>query len=438
MLNLQELLKKAQEIDEHETLCDRCLGRCFARLGRGLTNPERGRALRIVIAMLQGGEPSRSRPEECAICRGLFARVEEWAARAQERVQGYEFRTYLVGTRVPADVEEAERKLWERYGITLKQAEPLKQEFNREVGKRLREKLLQQGRDVTVDFENPEVVLLLDLERNCVELTVNSLFIYGRYRKLVRGIPQTKWPCRKCRGRGCPECNYTGKQYPESVEELIAAPVLEAAQGVGHALHGAGREDIDARMLGRGRPFVLEIKEPRRRTLDLKVLEREINERARGKIEVEGLRFVDRKAVEVIKGMESKRKAYRAQVEFGRPVTQQELNDALQKLIGEIQQRTPQRVSHRRADLVRIRRVFEIQGRMTGEREAIVELITEGGLYVKELISGDEGRTRPSLAELLGTQAQVTELDVLDVQGEIPFEGVNATAPSGDEAESPR
>src|SRR2546422_4343131 len=45
----------------------------------------------------------------------------------------------------------------------------------------------------------------------------------------------------------------------------------------GHALHGMGREDVDARMLGRGRPFILEIKEPVRRTVDLPAVEGAVN-----------------------------------------------------------------------------------------------------------------------------------------------------------------
>jgi len=36
-------------------------------------------------------------------------------------------------------------------------------------------------------------------------------------------------------------------------------------------------------------------------------------------------------------------------------------------------------------------------------------------LYIKELISGDGGRTKPSLSELLGTETEVKELDVVDV-----------------------
>jgi len=42
---------------------------------------------------------------------------------------------------------------------------------------------------------------------------------------------------------------------------------------------------------------------------------------------------------------------------------------------------------------------------------------------VKELISSDDGRTEPSLAGLLETDAEVTALDVTSVEGEDePFE----------------
>jgi len=413
---MSELLDKAQEILEHERICDRCLGRCFARRGCGLTNEERGQALRIVLAISQNSKVTEAK--DCSICQGLFVGVERWAARALTRIEGYEFQTYLVGTRVPCDVEKAEQALWERYQIDIQQVEPIKQEFNREVGKRFGLMMAGRGQPILVDFREPQIVFLLDLGREQLKVHVNSLFIYGRYRKLMRGIPQTKWPCRACRGRGCRQCNYTGKTYPESVEELIAEPVLQAAQGKEHALHAAGREDVDARMLGSGRPFVLEITSPRKRSLDLALLQHEINDRARGKVEVSELHFVKSNVVEAVKEMEAQ-KSYRAKVAFGRNVAEDELQEALGKLIGEIEQRTPRRVSHRRADLKRSRKVLSLEGKLTGGQEAQIALVCDGGLYVKELISGDEGRTRPNLAELLGTSAQVVELDVLDVHGGI-------------------
>ena len=45
--------------------------------------------------------------------------------------------------------------------------------------------------------------------------------------------------------------------------------------------------------------------------------------------------------------------------------------------------------------------------------ELVIEC--EGGLYIKELISGDKNRSKPSVAEKLGTSAKCVQLDVLDV-----------------------
>ncbi|MGB4611299.1 MAG: tRNA pseudouridine(54/55) synthase Pus10, partial [Methanothermobacter thermautotrophicus] len=45
----------------------------------------------------------------------------------------------------------------------------------------------------------------------------------------------------------------------------------------------------------------------------------------------------------------------------------------------------------------------------------------EGGLYIKELISGDSGRTEPSVSSVLGVPARCVALDVLEV-GDEPSE----------------
>jgi tRNA pseudouridine synthase 10 len=185
--------------------------------------------------------------------------------------------------------------------------------------------------------------------------------------------------------------------------------------------HGAGREDVDALMLGSGRPFVIEVKEPRTRDVDPERLEEEINEFAEGKVEVENLRLATHDMVERVKGHDAS-KTYRMAVEFDEAVSAAELDEALAALDGAtIHQDTPQRVSHRRADITRTREVYEIDGELDGESpdtNATIEVHGEGGLYVKELVSGDEGRTDPSLSGLLETGAVVTALDVLDVEGE--------------------
>ena len=304
-------------------------------------------------------------------------------------------------------------------GLPEDAGEQFKSECNREVGKRV-----GQATGAEVDFGRPDVLAILDVEDETVDVTVNSTFVYGRYRKLERGIPQTKWPCSDCNGTGtlvdspCPHCDGTGFLYPESVEQLTAPPVVDAMDGSAESFHGAGREDIDALMLGTGRPFVVEVQRPQDRHPDAEALEEAINEYAEGKVEVEGVRLAAYDMVERVKELDAK-KRYRAQVEFDAPVSEDDFEAALAELDGAtIEQETPQRVSHRRAELVRTREVYDIDGEQTDDTHAIVEIEGEGGLYIKELVSSDDGRTVPSLAGLLGVEATVTALDVVAVEGE--------------------
>jgi tRNA pseudouridine synthase 10 len=404
-------------------VCDACLGRLVADRSFGLGNDERGRGLRVAVA-LEDDEPFEEPAEDCWVCEGECARHEWWAENAAAALRGYEFDTYQVGTRVPPLVEENDRLLREEVGLYPEAGEAFKSAFNREVGKRL-----GALRDAEVDFERPDVVVLCDLTTDEIEVQVNSAFVYGRYRKLERGIPQTEWPCRECNGTGrkrdeiCDGCDGTGYRYDESVEELTAPVVREAFDGADGTFHGAGREDVDARMLGTGRPFVIEVDEPHVRHVDTDALERDINEFADGKVEIKGLLLATHGMVERVKEHPAS-KTYRADVAFDEPVEETAFAAALADLDGAtVHQETPQRVDHRRASKTRTREVYDISGDLDDDRHATVEIHGEGGLYVKELVHGDEGRTEPSLAGLLCVDADVTALDVLAVEGEEePFE----------------
>ncbi len=402
-----EIIETAAAILRSGPICDECLGRAFAKLGHGFSNGERGRSLRTILSMV--GVSGRT--GTCWVCDGLFSRIEGFSARAVAAVEGVEYESYLFGVKLTARLRQMELFLGEKFPTGL--AEPLKHAFNREMGKAI-EARVGHG---TLDLTPPHLSFIIDLERDRIELRVLSLYIYGRYRKLVRGIPQTRWPCRLCQGQGCEACGFTGKQYPESVEEIVAAPFLIVAGAEKAHLHGAGREDIDARMLGTGRPFVLEVLAPRCRTLDLSSLQESVNSGSSGKVEVSGLHFVSRETVALVKETHAE-KTYRARVSFESEVTPTDLARALSSLVGMIHQRTPVRVAHRRADLVRERRLLDAEGTLLSVHEADLILRGEGGLYIKELVSGDGGRTVPSLSKRLGIASRVAELDVIDVTSE--------------------
>ncbi len=383
-------------------LCDHCLGRLFAKLTTGMSNDQRGAIVRSLVP----DAPADPGSAGCSICDGLFDEVRKFAEMAVRSSEGYEFSTFLVGTKVDAELLEREEQLWAEVGA--KEPENLKSELNRETGKVV-EALL--GKEV--DFTNPDMVYLVDTRFDRVETSVTPLFVYGRYRKHSREIPQTRWPCRDCRGKGCARCGGKGRMYEASVQDLTGPVVMRHAEGEEDFFHGMGREDIDARMLGNGRPFVVEVRRPRRRSLDLARVQEEINASAGGLVEVEGLRPSTRTEVRAIKES-THPKTYRVRVRFQHDFDHRKLNDIVRVLAeNPISQQTPNRVSHRRADLERMRTVRSFGTESVDGLEAVFVVEADSGTYIKELMHGDGGRTKPNVADVVGVPCEVVSLDVI-------------------------
>ena len=438
---LMEMLEKAQKMLEKYPLCNHCLGRQFALLGYGLDNQERGEALKLVLTM-KGHQLALSREKagvsllktlatngsfdmaaeilrklrrragekkECYLCEGRFKLLTELVNSSLEKLKDYEYATFLVGIELPTEVEEREDEFKAEFEV--KHGESMRNEFSRDVGKRISE-ITQKP----ADYKRPDIVVLLNPFTERVTLQVNPMYVAGRYKKLARGIPQSKWVCVRCRGKGCPRCNWTGKMYPESVEEIIAEPTLEKTLGEEASFHSAGREDIDARMLGRGRPFVIEVKKPKKRFIDLRDLAQTINRQAMDKLEVINLRLASRDTVRKLKKTEAAEKLYRAVVEFDRSVSDEEL-ETLEKTLTDavVHQQTPLRVLHRRADRVREKHIYEAKIKRLTPNRVEMRVRCQGGLYIKELITGDEGRTDPNVANIVSAKAEPLELDVLNV-----------------------
>ena len=382
-------------------LCPECFGRLFGRYGHGLTNPER--AARLGYPAPGDGTPTAG---PCPVCGGAFDRLGVWVDRALRAAEGLEWHRFTCGSRWDPERLAAEEALWSEVGTEW--GESLRSAFNRELGKRIEARTGSAGGP-----DHPDVVFLADLPVGRVEITVMSLYLQGRYRKLDRTIPQTRWPCRRCQGRGCAACGGTGKTYPTSVEELIGAPFVRATAAEGTRFHGMGREDIDARMLGRGRPFVLELLRPRIRTIDIPGLSGDLGPEAAGRVEVERLRPA--RAEDVVRVKEAApEKTYRVGVVGEAAVAK--INEALRLALAQtIAQRTPRRVAHRRSDRVRPRRIVAAQLVEAASGRFTIDLRTEAGTYVKEWVEGDDGRTDPSLAGLLGVPLKVEYLDVLEV-----------------------
>lgn len=181
-------------------------------------------------------------------------------------------------------------------------------------------------------------------------------------------------------------------------------------------------------MLGTGRPFVLELINPRSRTINLTDLQTAINTHGRGKVEVTPLCFTERSRIEHIKSARWA-KMYRAVV---RVPARGKLNESVTALRNcSISQRTPSRVVHRRADKIRRRHILDIQIEAVSDDLVTLFIWAESGTYIKELITGDGGRTAPSLQELTDCPIEMQTLDVIhigDKDGE-KIEGIKKQNP---------
>jgi tRNA pseudouridine synthase 10 len=340
-------------------------------------------------------------PACCELCEGLSNDLEFLSKLMVEESKDFEFESFYLGTKLYDEIAEREEKLNVK-GL-------FKHFFNLELRSRFEE--LSKKEHIS---NKGDIYFLVDARLNYVKVTPSPLYLCGRYNKLSRGLSQTTKTCLKCNGHGCIYCNGKGKLYDNSVEEIISGPLIKETLAKGSKFHGMGREDVDVRMLGNGRPFVIELIEPKKRKIDLKKAEKEINKS--DSVKVKDLEYSCEKRVKEIKSAKLD-KTYRATVSIQEHIQKEQIESALEELSGSnVYQRTPQRVLHRRSDIVRIRRVKSAELLDFNPGSVKIAFKTESGTYIKELVNGDKGRTVPNLASLLNCECRVDHLDVISIE----------------------
>jgi tRNA pseudouridine synthase 10 len=189
-----------------------------------------------------------------------------------------------------------------------------------------------------------------------------------------------------------------------------------------YKFHSAGREDVDVRMLGAGRPFVLELESAHRGTIspaELRAIAQALNDES-ADVEVDDLSIVhDRAVMNMLHRMsEEKRKKYRCVCYSSRALRADDALFAALNATKELtmQQKTPLRVLHRRSMLTRPRTIHTVDARLINEHWFVVDLETQAGAYIKEFCHGDMGRTTPSLGDLLHSVVDIVQLDVVGVE----------------------
>lgn len=251
-----------------------------------------------------------------------------------------------------------------------------------------------------------------------IECKHSAVFLAGRYCKFSRELSQSPWIVDGV------------KTMETSVEELIFDQVhnVFGIPLTNLKFSASGREDCDVRCLGKGRPFYIEMLDPKKTNFtytEFRQLENSINKSTL--IQVRDLQGVPRAELSKIKeGEQLKTKDYLALCITKDVVTQEQINKI--NSFGEVvlNQKTPIRVLHRRPVAVRKKKVYQMRATLVPNNDNVFELflVTEAGTYVKEFVHGDFGRTKPSVGDIIGTEVDIIALDVTAINLDWPKEVV--------------
>ncbi|KAG8583837.1 hypothetical protein GDO81_008566 [Engystomops pustulosus] len=274
-------------------------------------------------------------PQTCNLCLGILQHLcsTEFVKQIFHKVQsaGYEFQDFVFSVSLPPQLLVREHSAWlqaqeemRRQDRLLEKADiiQLKEAYKWIIHPMISEELGVQAVSKSV-FTRMAVVKALDKitdddfvthfpwppstpKTTCqvIDIQCNhaSVFVAGRYNKYSRTLPQTPWVI-------------DGERKMESsVEELITEQLMTVFQADSFNFSSSGREDVDVRTLGRGRPFAIELVNPHRVRVTEQVM-KDLQQKINGtdKIKVRDLQIVTREALAHMKeGEEEKTKCYSA------------------------------------------------------------------------------------------------------------------------------
>ena len=245
---------------------------------------------------------------------------------------------------------------------------------------------------------NPKI----GVEKN-LSFIKDSLFLKGNYNKFSREIGQSPWEING--ERVC----------VSSVEEEMKSIIIQKYEAEDLKFSAGGREDRDVRMLGEGRPFMVEIINPKKNIEnELKIIEEEVNKSKF--IKIHNLEKCNKDYTEVIKKAEvNKTKIYTCFVWVQKELKDEDINKLNTLKNIDLLQKTPLRVLHRRSLMDRKKLIYRMKAEKISEHFMILDVIASAGTYIKEFVHSDLMRTDPSVKTILDCDVDILQLDVRDL-----------------------
>jgi tRNA pseudouridine synthase 10 len=325
-------------------------------------------------------------------------RTEKMAEAVAREARRYQFRTFAIGVTFPQGIQEREDEL--RSELKLKGSETIKIQAARLVAGQVSDRLRKR-----VDRQRPDVMLLADFGAGHVTANARPLFYYGRYTK-PPGISQRRSLCERCQGGGCKKCHNTGFELKPSVEDALRAKLAKFSGSQKMTFTWLGSEDRESRVCAPGRPFIVEVKNPRKRTLP-----REFGARpGGGLVSVSSGRTLPSKPIRL--------PAFRFRTKIRATAASKVSAEGLAELKSRFRRAAVR--FDRPHNRPTVKTVYRVSAKTKG-KALIIDAELDGGLPVKRFVSGE--LVSPSVSEVLKTEVGCRSFDICRVReiGEFRF-----------------
>ena len=229
------------------SICNYCLGRLISK--KLCLKPSKNLGKKFNI------KSTDSDLKKCFICKNIFEKLDQVVAQMIQNSSSYEFQNFLVGSIIKPSISDNDDIIKSKFKI--KGILNVKTHINQEISKKFKRQTKSK-----LDVLNPTITFKINFKDESCQVHSKSLFVYGRYTKKQRNMPQKQTTCNNCQGKGCMICNFHGLKNFNSVEGQIAKFLYKKFKSKQVKVNWIGGEDKSSLILGNGRPFFVKIFDP--------------------------------------------------------------------------------------------------------------------------------------------------------------------------------
>ena len=362
-------------------LCEYCTGRLISKIV--------GKPPSKFLGKKYLKKLGKSDHKTCYICKNIFDSLEFVLSNIFEKSSHFDFKTFHLGITLKPSFLERDDYLKSKFKI--KGIENIKFGIAKELAKKISRRT--NSKRITDD---PDLFIQANFKDESCILRAKPMFVYGRYNKKIRKLPQKQGLCRSCNGIGCHNCDFKGIENLQSIEGKISNLFIKKFDCNQVKINWIGGEDQSSLVLGKGRPFFAKILNPKRR-----------NRILRKTSDLEGVYLSELQKLSIQpKGSIPFKSEVSITIDTKKPISSNQLKKLKILENAEIQDFSRDKRSIKK-------RIYKVGYKKLGKTSFILDLFADGGISIKSLIQQSD--LVPNVSELLENQCECKKFDFKNI-----------------------